>query len=274
MTFSDLIPLFIDSAMFDEYKPNTQRQYKTAMNRVLSKVGKQSVDRFTAKDMSMLYDQFIEESGTTYANTVRNSLIKFFDWAMSEEYADSNPVVQVSRVRVGDKHTTTHQNIQKMLTSAYSQYKWRNAGILMHLSYESGEYVTDLLDVSWDKIDFDAGEYVGDRYRMPLTEDFLSMLKAQHEDFGFQPYVAPAPFVRKQVFQPYSESGFSKVVNKIRLHAGISPTFRVSDVRRTGLVTKLHDGMDMDVVVDILQPTDKCKMRYQLKKLMQELTVA
>lgn len=273
MTFKELSPLFLDSAMFCEYKKNTQRQYKTAMNLVVLKVGMERIDRFTPKDVSVLYETVIEESGTTYANTLRQAIRKFYEWAMAEGYVDSSPAAQVGRIRVGDKHTVTHENIQKFLNAAYSQYKWRNAGILVHLSYESGEYVTDLLHVTWDRIDFESGEYVGDRYRMKLTDDFLSMLKAQHEDFGFQEYIAPAPFVRKQQFHPYSESGFSKVVNKIRQQADISKNFRISDIRRTGLVTKLHDGFDMELVVDIMQPNNKCKMRYQLKKLMRELTV-
>lgn len=274
MIFKLTIPEFKDSAMFCAYKPNTVRQYNTAFNRVLPIIGDVDITTYSTADFNDLYELMIEESGVTYANTVRNALRKFFEWCVDCEYVSSNPVTQVNRKRVGDKHTVTVPNIRSFLTAAYSEFNWRNVGIIVHLSFETGEYVTDLLDAEWDRVDLETGVYTSDRYTIQLSKDFVEMLKVQHDDYGFQRYIAPSPYLSKGEFRHYSVNGFSKVVNRIRKEAGISSNFRTSDIRRTGMVARLQQGEDMEVVVDILKPTNKAKLRYNLKKLMQELTPA
>ena len=48
---------------------------------------------------------------------------------------------------------------------------------------------------------------------LPIEKNLLDMLQKQHNDFGFQKYVAPRPKPIKDEYRPYNLQSISKIGN-------------------------------------------------------------
>ena len=80
---------------------------------------------------------------------------------------------------------------------------------------------------------------------MPISDELCAMLREQHDDFGFQSYVAPRPQPIDGVYKPYSVYKLPKYARQLMDAAGLPRSLRLSDLRRTGTTEMVDAGVSI-----------------------------
>jgi integrase len=111
--------------------------------------------------------------------------------------------------------------------------------------------------LKWDSIDMQAKQlYLQQSKRrsevfLPISDDLLYMLQQQHNDFGFQDYVAPYYRSRNGVFKPYPMERLSKAGRHIMRQAGLPEELRLMDLRRTGVTQMVDKGVPLPQIMSV-----------------------
>lgn len=251
MTLWDMYEEFIKSDAYTKYAPQTQRQYNYLLGNALDEymegasIGSMSyadIDKDTAEK---LYTH-ISTRGTTAANQFRVAFN-----AMCKALGVASPIQNIKRMSAG-KQTITSEHLRKLLEAAYSEFKWRNVGLLLQLTYEQGQPINKLTHCTWDDVDLDNETITVDGITTSLSADMVEMLTQQKKDFGFQEYVAPSPHPTREGYPPYGMSQLSRTLKKVRAKVGLSNDINVAEIRRLGLAAMLKDGMDEKSVKNIM----------------------
>ena len=86
---------------------------------------------------------------------------------------------------------------------------------------------------------------------LPISDDLVRMLKQQHEDWGWQEYVAPNVSAYKGVYRPYDKTQISTKANEIKDKCGLSPDLRIMDMRRTKITEMVEGGVDITQIMSV-----------------------
>ncbi len=119
------------------------------------------------------------------------------------------------------------------------------------MSYEWCQRLGDIRLLEWENYDLDTGILVldqskrGEQVTLPTSPSLQVMLKKQHEDFGFQKWIAPRPRPVMSLYQPYTMRGLSFTGKVIRQEAGLPSTLQLRDMRRTGTTEMVDAGVDL-----------------------------
>jgi integrase len=117
--------------------------------------------------------------------------------------------------------------------------------------------VGDMRLLKWDNIDFDEQRVhiLQSKRRaevyLPISDDLMEMLTQQHEDFGFQEYVAPRPNPIDGKYEPYTIFKMSKHGRALIRNAGLPDTLRLSDLRRTGTTEMVQAGVGIGQIMSV-----------------------
>ncbi|HEY9817423.1 MAG TPA: site-specific integrase, partial [Candidatus Obscuribacterales bacterium] len=273
-TLTALYEDYIESADFKKVKADTKRQYHYFLKTMLEtpdKKGERLGDRLyesvTSPDAKHAYDQWAER-GTHFANHVITCASRLYRYGMSMGYVHHNPFGLVKRKGTKPRRTKwNREQLTAFLDTAYSDFGWRNVGLIAQMAYEWGQRLGDMRMLQWDGTD-ELGQKFGIDWdnqtvtiiqskrsntesesivAQPISDELFAMLKEQHELFDFQPYVAP--YVGKRStklrtdgnYGPYTLELLSKTARRIMDKAGLPKELRLSDLRRTA-VTELVDG--------------------------------
>jgi len=149
------------------------------------------------------------------------------------------------------------EDIQKLLDVAYSDFSTRNIGLIAHMAYAWCQRVGDMRLLTWESIQFDkARVHIEQSKRraevfLPIDDDLLDMLRQQHEDFGFQQWVAPRPKPIGGEYIPYSQYKLPLHARKLMDEAGLSSELRLSDLRRTGTTEMVEAGVGIGQIMSV-----------------------
>ena len=259
--------------MYKEYSEQTQRQYNYLLSNAMSEyylnnhIGDIKYEDVTSDVAEKLYTH-ISTRGTTAANQFRVAFN-----AMCKGLGVPSPMQNINRLSAG-KQSITAEHLAKLLNAAYSEFKWRNIGLLLQLTYEQGQPINKLTHCTWDDVDLDNETLTVDGITTPLSSDMVDMLKQQKEDFGFQQYIAPSPHPTREGYPAYGMSQLSRTLKKVRLKAGISNDVNVAEIRRLGLAAMLRDGFGEDEVKQFMpefRPDNMNNFYRQFDKIRKDM---
>ena len=151
----------------------------------------------------------------------------------------------------------TEDDIRKFLSHCYSNFDYRNIGLIVHMAYEWCQRLGDMRLLTWDAIDFDTQRLHLEQSKrraqvtLPISADLCSMLLQQQDDFGFQQYVAPRPRPMGGEYHPYSIDRLSKAGRAVMREAGLSEDIRLMDLRRTGTTEMVEAGVGMAQIMSV-----------------------
>jgi len=148
------------------------------------------------------------------------------------------------------------------------------------MSYEWCQRQGDMRLLKWEQYDMEAGVLVleqskrGAQVVLPTSNGLQAMLRKQHEDFGFQKWVAPRPRPVGSLYQPYSMRGLSVHAKIVRDASGISDTLQIRDMRRTGTVEMVEAGVDLPQIMAVTGHANPASVKPYMKNTLKSSTMA
>jgi integrase len=203
------------------------------------------------KHVTVAYDMWLSSVGTRQANYMATCLSIVLNTAIRHEALLSNPVTLIQRTQDrARKVRWTDEQVVTFLNTAYSRWRWRSIGLILHMAYEWAQRIGDMRTLKWSNVDLENKILELEQskrraqVRLPIEGSLLEMLKKQHEDFGFQQYVAPAVEPHNGVYRAYPSTDIHKLVNEVKAAADLPREITAMDLRRTGITQLVEGGVD------------------------------
>lgn len=250
----------------ERYKRLTHRvQYgyemmlKTICNTIVEgrEFGNLRIGKISVRQCTLAYEQWLK-SGTVSANDKRRVASLIFNYAITLDVIGRNPMRHTGVVTPKRRKIKwTQDHIKLFLETAYSDFKYRNIGLIVHMCYEWCQRVGDIRKLTWDAIDFDNNRVTisqskrGATVYLPMTKGLMQMLKAQHNDFNFQKYVVPNVNAADGAYKPYAETAISILVREVKEKAGLPKELQAWDLRRTGITELVEAGADLAQIMQV-----------------------
>ena len=210
------------------------------------------------KHVTYAYDSWADTNGPSAANYMATCLSIVLNTAIRHEAIVANPVSLLNRkVEKPRKVKWSKGDVSSFLTTAYSEWRWRSIGLILHMAYEWGQRIGDMRLLKWEDIDFEAQRVDitqskrGVDVHLPIPDDLLAMLEAQRVDFGFQNYVAPRVKPNHSGYSPYTAIEIHTQVNNIKAKAELDPKLQARDLRRTAITEMAEAGVDLVGIMQV-----------------------
>ena len=249
MTLTILIEQYKSSIEYKELRKETKQHYRYMISCITKYFGDESdVNLLTTKKAKLAYD-FWCSMGVSYANHIIGVANIVMNYAVRMEDVSTNPFASV-------KKRSTEQ-VKQLLDYAYSDYKWRNLGLIAQMAYEWCQRIGDMRVLTWDSITFDKKRCSIEQSKrraevfLPISDGLMEMLVQQHDDFGFQKYIVPRPSPYKGEYIPYSMFKMSKFSRQLIDEAGLPRELRLSDLRRTGTTEMVEAGVGIAQIMSV-----------------------
>jgi integrase len=165
----------------------------------------------------------------------------------------------------------THGEVNKFLDVAYSDFEYRNLGLIVHMAYEWCQRLGDMRNLTWDCLDLKKQQLTLEQSKrraevfLPIGDNLNAMLLEQKADFGFQQWVAPHPKPRSGKFEPYAMERLSKVGRKVMRLAKLSEELRLMDIRRTGVTEMVDKGVPLPQIMAVTGHTHVSSVKPYMK---------
>lgn len=246
--------------LVDEYKHTTEwlTLSKSAMSnynqglKVLEEYtnyDKTPYRKIKVRHVKMWYDKVYKERGAWAANNMKAIASIVFNYAIDMDYTIFNPWSRVKSIKTPARKTRwTVTQIKLFLETAYSQYKWRSVGLVVHLAYELAQRPVDMCNLTWDNIDFESKSVkllqrkTKTYIELPLSDSMIDVLQQQKADYEkYTNYVTPNTQPFRGSYRPITTTNMNKLFNDIKREAGLPEDLRVQDLRRTAL-TEMNEA--------------------------------
>jgi len=186
-----VVQSYYASNKFKALTSNTQIAYEYALRDLCNatyegkRLGDMRMQDISIKHCNHVYQQWVTR-GVTTANSKRRVCSVVFNYAMKLEAIQRNPMALVDAVTTKTRKVMwTKQQIKDFLTVAYSDFRYRSIGLIVHMSYEWCQRVGDMRNLTWDSIDLEAQRVTitqskrGPTVHLPITDGLARLLKQQ-----------------------------------------------------------------------------------------------
>ena len=256
-TVNDLVQQYYMSNDFSMLRSRTKKDYEYFLGVMLRDFGDTDYRKLTSKAAKHAYEGWVKR-GISLANHVCTVSSILFRYAIEMEYAQVNPFANVKRKTPAQRKVVwTEDDVRQFLDTAYSEFRWRSLGLIVHMAYEWCQRLGDMRLLTWDNLDLPEKKlYLEQSKRraevtLPIDDNLHGMLVQQQEDFGFQTYVAPRVTPSRGSYEPYSIERLSKAGRAVMREAGLSEELRLMDLRRTGTTQMVEAGVSMGQIMSV-----------------------
>jgi integrase len=262
-TLSEIVEFYLASSDFAGLNYNTKQSYNIQLDKALATVvegkplGKRRIHTLKVRHMTQAYDLWLE-SGIRTANLRKASLSVAWKHAMRYDVMEHNPIALV-KGKADNRRTVKweREQVRAFFNVAYSDIRYRSIGLIFHMAYAWAQRIGDMRLLKWDAIDLDACRLDltqskrNAEVHLPIDDNLCEMLRIQHQDFGFQDYVAPRTKHRHGQYTPYEMREISPLVNEVIAEAGLPSHLTAMDLRRTGVAEMMEAGVDLLNVIQV-----------------------
>lgn len=283
----DLIKSYKESINFEKLADNTKHEYAYSLSRWLdTKVA--GVPLKTAKLMDIntpMCQRLYEEHAGHSTSLANHSLAVYrllFNYAIRHGFTQHNPFSRVlRRADKPRKVVWSREEIKKFLDVAYSSFKWRNIGLIVQMAHEWGQRMGDMRTLKWSDYNIETGVLSLEqskrraRITIPTSQGLQEMLKQQHEDYGWQQYIAPSDIPDRQGgLKPFGKTQLSRHGDAIRTEAGISNELMLMDLRRTAVTEMIEAEVPLPNIMAMTGHATPQSVAPYLKHTLKGATVA
>ena len=254
---TDLINFYYQSNDFNMLRDTTKVDYRYFLTIVHQTIGCRKYKDVTSKIAKAAYEEWVKR-GISFANHAATCASRVYNYAIQMEHAEQNPFGKIKRKTAKQrKMVWSHGEVNKFLDVAYSDFDYRNVGLIIHMAYEWCQRLGDMRNLQWGNIDLDKQQLTLEQSKrradvfLPITDNLTAMLKEQKSDFGFQPWVVPHPQPVKGSYKPYAMERLSKVGRKIMRLAKLPEELRLMDIRRTGITQMIDKGVPLPQIMAV-----------------------
>jgi len=252
-----LIDRYMDSSAFRKLGRASKIDYHDCLRIIEKDLGAYSLKRITVPLMQKYYDIWLDR-GIPRANKIAAIMSILINWAKKNSIEVSNPMPYVDKIPNPPRRIIwePHQ-VKLFLDTAYSQWKWRSIGLIVHMAYDWGQRVGDMRLLLWDYIDLDKNRVDltqskrGVDVHLPISPGLHNILTQQKETFGFQQYVAPQVQARDNSYKPYARGTLHRYVNTILSAAGLPKELTAMDMRRSAITEMVEAGVDITQIKQV-----------------------
>ena len=263
-TLHALFRFYQTTHSFNKLREQTKRDYRNLINsgmmtkiksgRTLQNI---KLGNLRRSDIKIAYENWLQK-GVRTANITHSVLRKILNVAIEYDIITSNPSLGIEKQKeLARKVVWTQKEVRLFLETAYSKWKWRNIGLITHMSYEWGQRVGDMRELKWSCINFDDETLTLEQSKrrsevfLPISEGMLRMLKKQQEDFGFQQYVAPNVNAYKGKYRPYDRTQVATKASEIKNSCNLPLELQIMDMRRTKITEMVDAGVDITQIMSV-----------------------
>ena len=255
---SQLVVAYYASAKYRALGATAQLHYEYALRDLCNatyegrKLGDMRVKDIGVKHCNYVYQQWVER-GVTSANSKRRVCSVLFNFAMKHEAIPRNPMAFVDSIKSNVRSTMwTKEQVKQFLTTAYSDFRYRSIGLIVHMAYEWCQRVGDMRTLTWDSIDLEAQRVNitqskrGAKVALPISNGLAQMLKQQKQDFQqYTEFVTPHHRSSDNAWRCYTPQQIAALVNEVKAKAGLPSDLKAWDLRRTGITELVEAGVDI-----------------------------
>ena len=255
---TQLVDFYMHSDRFLALSPKSQKEYDTHLSKACAtriahlekQLGGISLHVLKLSHFREAYDAWLH-SGTRTANYRAAAMSAALSYGVEIDLLNYNPIQGLR------KHSTKPRRVRwerdqvvAFLDAAYSDFKWRSIGLIVHMAYEWAQRVGDMRTLTWHSLDLEAQRVDltqskrNAEVHLPISDSLTEMLKQQKQDFGFQPYVAPKPNPSGGAYVPYTIDLIDNALNSVKLEAGLPSHLTAMDLRRTAITEMAEAGVD------------------------------
>lgn len=256
-TIEEVVTYYFNTPRFRELSRNTHRTYHYCLIRLCSgyvgakKIGGVKLDRLTPQMCDTMYNDWAEDVSVSHANEMSRIFSMLINMCVGLDLLDRNPMSKVHKRTTETRSVVwTNDQVVSFLDTAFSDFKWRNIGLLVMLAYEWGQRPVDIRNLEWDNIDLEGGVTTikqtkrGAEVELPIDEQMNEMLTEQQLHWGFQPYVVPHYRKQDRAYRPYTCGQVGILVNQVKEAAGLPDELKAGDLRKTAIVEMIKGGAD------------------------------
>ena len=260
----DIVDYYLSSPQFLALRGKTQHSYAYRLMEATQTqitndrtLGDYRLSSLNVSLCKIAYQSWLKR-GVRTANLMATVLSVALKMAEELELINRNPMRLVKKMKTQQRKTMwTTDQVKTFLDTAYSDYKWRSIGLIVHMAYTFAQRVGDMRSLKWDNINFDERRLDLEQSKkraevhLPIGDNMYKMLQDQYEDFGFQPYVAPHPFPRSGSYVIYRDVEISPIVNAIKKKANLPEDITAMDMRRTAITEMVEAGVDTTQIMAV-----------------------
>jgi len=253
-TFGQLVAAYLDSPRFKHLKKSTQESYMVGIESALAatvdgrKLSMYRIDKITTPMCEKLYGTWAK-TGLVGANDKARIVSLLFNYAIRLGILERNPMRWVDKSTPKPRKVRwTREHIDAFLSVAYSDFKYRNIGLIVHMAYEWCQRIGDIRAMEWSQIDLETRTVTieqskrGATIYLPITEGLTQILAQQYEHFSFQKYVVPY-LGSDKAYKPFPKTYIATRVREIKQLAGLPDDLQAWDLRRTGITELVQAGV-------------------------------
>ena len=259
----DIVFYYLHSDNYKRLSTKSQREYATQLEKALDTVvegkplGSYRARSLKARHTNLAYQQWLQ-TGAHTANYRKATLSTAWRYCMRLDVMENDPV-RLIKTENPKPHKVkwTREQVSTFLDTAYSDFKWRSIGLIVHMAYDLAQRVGDMRVLTWDEVDLDAQRIDltqskrGADVHLPISEALTAMLQKQKEDFGFQPYVAPKTTPVAGAYVPYPVDQIDDAINQVKDAAGLPKNITAMDLRRTAITEMVEGGADLAHIMQV-----------------------
>ena len=255
---TQLVDFYMHSDRFLALSPKSQKEYDTHLSKACAtriahlnkQLGSISLHALRLSHFREAYDAWLP-SGIRSANYRSAALSAALSYAVECDLMTYNPILGLKKRSTKPRRVRWERDhVVKFLDTAYSDFKWRSIGLIVHMAYEWAQRVGDMRTLTWHSLDLEAQRVDltqnkrNAEVHLPISDGLTEMLKQQKQDFGFQQYVAPKPNPSGGSYVPYTIDLIDNALNSVKLEAGLPSHLTAMDLRRTAITEMAEAGVD------------------------------
>lgn len=213
--------------------------------------GDVKIKNLNALVCSQVYGNWVEDGSVSRANELARIVSVVFNHCRSLDMLDDNPMSKVKKLKHEPRYVTwTQEQVELFLDTAFSEYKWRNIGLIAFMCYEWAQRPTDIRLLQWTSLDFTRSVVKikqtkrGATVELPISDEVMDMLEQQRQAWDFQPYVVPHQRPSDGAYRPMERFQVSHLANEVKAAAGLPESLWIGDLRKTGIVEMIDAGVD------------------------------
>lgn len=263
-TVREVVEFYLRSAEFLRLSRSSQQDYLTHLEAVCDTVvqGKSLGDyrnkSLKVAHLSQAYEMWLER-GVRTANYRKSVLSTAWKHAMRYDVMIHNPVSLVKTVSSPPRRVKWERDhIKRFLDTAYSDFRWRSIGLLVHMSYDWGQRVGDMRTLKWDALNLSQCRMDLTQSKrnavvhLPISKSLCAMLRQQKEDFGdLSEFVAPRVKPRGGRYSEYVKEEIAGLINEVLDAADLPRELCAMDLRRTAVTEMMEGGVDLAGIMQV-----------------------
>lgn len=260
---SEIVGFYIFSPAFRRLSASSQRDYEKNLIAAINTsvegkdLGDYRCNKLKVRHITTAYEAWLT-IGTRTANYRKSCLSAAWKHAMRNDVIIHNPIAPVQTVSTSPRRTVWERDqVQKFLETAYSDFRWRSIGLIVHMAYDWGQRVGDMRVLKWDKLDLVGCQLDltqskrNAEVHLPISSGLCDMLRQQKEDFGFQDYVAPKHIPVAGKYVAYKKKEIASITNEVLAKANLPLELTAQDLRRTAVTEMMEGGIDLANIMQV-----------------------